>query len=191
MLVCTQVGVINASVATCLAIQKYHPKIIISQGIAGGYGESVHQRDLVIGTEVLNNNTYYTPKNKEGVNYNEYKLVDFDQEEWYVLPLVKANEELVEKAKMVDYPHGNVHIGRIGSGDIWNNEKERIHFLMNTHHILCEEMEGYAIGKIASNYQIPFLAVRVISNNAILQEKYDTTVGTFTQEFVMNLIEKC
>ena len=74
-------------------------------------------------------------------------------------------------------------------GDIWNREVDRIHQLASKEHTLCEEMESYAIGKIASSYQIPYLAVRVISNHEGFGEEYDGNLGTLSQEFVIALIK--
>ena len=39
----TQVGVINASMATLIAIQKYNPIAIINQGIAGAHVDYIHR----------------------------------------------------------------------------------------------------------------------------------------------------
>ena len=54
---------------------------------------------------------------------------------------------------------------------------------------LCEEMEGYAVSKVASTYGVPFINIRVISNNEILGESYKREVGKYSQEFTLELVK--
>ena len=117
VLVNTKIGTIHAAASTMLTILNYHPRMIVSQGVAGGHGNMVHQKDLIIGTEILNINSYFTPvkKEKEGIHFEEYQLVDFDDIHGDKVPLLKIQEDLIEKAKQIQYPYGKVWIGRIAS----------------------------------------------------------------------------
>ena len=45
----TQIGIINVSMATLIAIQKYNPIAIINQGIAGAHVDYIHRNDIVVG----------------------------------------------------------------------------------------------------------------------------------------------
>ena len=73
---------------------------------------------------------------------------------------------------------------------MWNNEADRIMHLNKKYNTLCEEMEGIAIYQIANQYNIPVIGIRVISNNEVLEEKYDVSTGEKVQYFVQKLVEK-
>src|SRR5690606_34561719 len=60
-----------------------------------------------------------------------------------------------------------VHVGAVGSADIWTQHGERIHTLHQLHGSLCEEMEAAAVGQVAAIFGVPFLAVKDISNNEL------------------------
>lgn len=79
--------------------------------------------------------------------------------------------------------------GTIASGDIWNKNIERIRFLNANYGALCEDMEAVSVYTVASLYDIPVVAIKGISNNEILQEKYDCTVGKKVQEFAERVVK--
>ena len=57
---------INAAVATYIAIDKYNPIAIISQGTAGAHGKNIHTGDIVVGEKCVNIVSFKTPQKKEG-----------------------------------------------------------------------------------------------------------------------------
>lgn len=184
----TGVGLINAAIATLLTIQRYIPKAIIAQGTAGAHDIKLHTNDIVVSTEVLNINSIETPnKGKgEGSNSLEWRISNFDNNE---LIIEKTDGQLLEMSKKINYKCGNVYFGRVGSGDVWNKEIDRIIMFSEKYQTLCEEMEGYAIAKVAKEHDVPFIDIRVISNNELLGEKYTREAGKHSQEFVLELIK--
>jgi len=188
----TSIGSINASMATLLGILKYNPKMIIVQGIAGGHGTYIHAKDIVVATEIININTLETEKKLkgEGSNSLEWKLNNFIDDTGNEIIIEKSNELLIDTAKKVEYEHGNVLFGRIGSGDVWNKEADRILMFNEKYQTLCEEMEGYAIAKVANTYAIPMINIRAISNNEVLGEAYIREVGKYSQEFTIEMLKK-
>lgn len=57
VVICTSnVGLINSGIATTIGIEKYNPRIIINEGVAGGYIETIHKGDIVIRSRF---NKYY------------------------------------------------------------------------------------------------------------------------------------
>lgn len=106
----TNIGSINAAMATLLGILKYNPKMIIVQGIAGGHGTTIHAKDIVVATEIININTLETEKKTkgEGSNSLEWKLNNFIDDVENGIIIEKTNELLIETAKKVEYSQGNV-----------------------------------------------------------------------------------
>ena len=182
------IGTINATLATSIAIQKYNPLAIISQGTAGGHSKNVHRGDIVIGESCINIascKTTYKSEN-EGSNPFEWEIQNFDGSE--TLKYQKANIKLVDICKTIHYTDGNIHIGTIGSGDIWNREIDRILWFHEKYGTLCEDMESIAIYTAANQFDIPVIGIRIISNNEILGETYERNLGKKSQEFTYNFI---
>ena len=51
-----------------------------------------------------------------------------------------------------------------------------------------EEMETASAAQIAGAFEIPFLGVRVVSNNITNGEVYDTKVGKACQDYVRDVV---
>ena len=190
----SKVGLINNASATTLGIEKFKPDYIINQGCAGATSRKVHKSDIVIGTECINITSIKTKFKKEGEGYNlnDWELINFVAGEEDRLIPQKGSKELIEKIKKVEnkYQYGQIHYGRIGSGDIWNSECDWITKMNEKYGILCEEMEGIAVYTVANQYKIPVIDVRVISDNALLGEDYDRKVSIKAQEFTMELLRE-
>lgn len=190
----SEVGIINSSVLTTLAIEKYNPLLIINEGTAGGIGRDVHKSDLVIGTECFNIMSGKTPYKEEGEGSNslDWDYITFVNGGKDEKKTIKADEELVEFVENMKekYEKGTLHKGVIGSGDIWNCEKDKIMYLNQKHDVVCEEMEGIAVYTVAGNYNIPVVGIRVISDNEMLEEEYDRNLGLECQKFVYEVVKE-
>ena len=84
-------------------------------------------------------------------------------------------------------------VGRAASGDIWNKEKDRIKYFNENYSTLCEEMEIYSIFKICEQEKIPSVGIKIISNNEINRQEYNTsvmkTLGEIIYTIILNLEE--
>lgn len=183
----SHVGTINAAASLTLGVEKYNPKIIINEGIAGGLGNNVKSGDIVIGSECIQINSLESKKREkgEGTKLEDYEITTFLYGEDNKLICPKADRSLLEIAKEIDE---NAYIGIIGSGDIWNKEIDRLLYLNKKYGIICEEMESISIYKIANLYNIPVIGIKVISNNEVLNEEYDRNLGIEAQKFTEKLI---
>lgn len=187
-----QVMSINAAVATYIAIQKYQPIAILSQGTAGGYGKNIHKGDMVLGQKCLSITSYKTLDQKEGEGSHSlaWELVNFSEGEVDKMVYQYADEPLLELAKRQNKNANKIHLGILGSGDCWNKEADRILWLHQKYGILCEDMESIAVYKVANDFEVPVLGIRVISNNEVLGESYDAKLSLKSQKFTYELILK-
>ena len=115
VLCASDIGTINAAASLTLAIEKYKPKVIINEGLAGGIGDSVHTGDIVIGIDVINIASYETEKRKLGEGVSEYnELVSFIIGEDNKLIPQMADKRLIEIAKEISKNYGNqtIRFGR-------------------------------------------------------------------------------
>lgn len=183
---------INAAVATTIAIQKYDPLVIINEGTAGGHGLNIHKGDIVIGENCINILSTGTPVKKkgEGSNTLEWRLTNYIAGEPNRLIYQQANQKLVNLAKSIDYLEGKVHVGTIGSADIWDREYDRIEMLNQKYGTLCEDMEANAVYTVANQFNVPVIGIKIVSNNEILGESYERSAGAKSQEFSYELIKK-
>ena len=80
--------------------------------------------------------------------------------------------------------------GVIASSDIWNSELDRIAWLHDTFGTTAEEMEAASAAQIAAAYGVPFIGIRVISNNITNGGAYDRNTGEVCQAFVLATLRR-
>lgn len=194
VLVRTGIGLINASSAVTLAIEKYNPIAILNQGTAGGITVDRHKKDIVIATETFNINSYKSPYKEigEGSDSRNWELVSFFDGAEDEKISFKSDSKLIDIAYSLKevYKKGNVFKGIVGSGDAWNREKDRLKFLDEKHNVSCEDMEAVAIYAVAKNYELPVLSIKIMSDNELLGEEYEPDVAYICQEFAYEVILK-
>lgn len=183
------VGIINTASAITVAIQKYHPDIILNLGTAGSYNQNIHKKDIIIATSCININSYITTKKNQGEGSNplEWKYQTFISGEVDRLLIEESDSNLVELTKKVKTTH-NVYYGRIASGDAWNLEYDRINHLHKKYKIELEDMESISIYTIAHKLNIKVLSLKIISDNALISEGYDRNVGIYLQEYLLKYL---
>lgn len=169
----TQIGMINASMATFIAIQNFNPALIINQGIAGSHVSNIHRNDIVIGEKSVNINSFITgvKNKKEGANTFEWQ---FDNRSFEV----KCNQKLLEISKHLNNDNYNLFYGILGSGDIFNREVDRIEWIHNQKNTLCEDNESIAVYTICDKFKMPCIGFRTISNNEVTQKESDGSTST-------------
>ena len=169
----TEIGIINASIATLVAIQKYNPIAIINQGIAGSHAHYIHRNDVVVGEKSVNINAFITGiRNKgEGSNPFEWKFDTRSVEINGAGDLIN----IVKDMKGIDY---NVFYGILGGGDIFDREIDRIKWIQEKKNILCEDNESIAVYTICDRFNVPCIGFRVITNNEVTQTKEDGATST-------------
>ncbi len=151
------VGKVNAALCAQLLITKFKITHLINTGVAGALASGLNVLDLVISTEVM---------------YHDVDATNWGYENCTVPGMTRtfvANQELVTIAAEACeklFPNKTIIQGIIASGDqfIGSNEmKNKIKELCNP---ACVEMEGAAIGHVASVNRIPFVVIRCMSDMA-------------------------
>ena len=194
-------GMSNAAAATVLAAERYHPVAIINQGTAGGHEPDLHVYDIVLGTSAVNLGSFKTGYRArgEGSNVAEWKPLDLMRSDGSAgedpnartMRRFRGDEGLLAAARSVrgKYLKGRVVEGVIGSSEIWNSEIDRIQRFHDEFGTTAEEMETASAAQIAGLFQIPFLGIRVLSNNITNGGTYDARTGEACQEFVVDVVK--
>ncbi|MFW1798430.1 5'-methylthioadenosine/S-adenosylhomocysteine nucleosidase [Acinetobacter nematophilus] len=194
----TRMGMSNAAAATAIAIERYQPIAIINQGTSGGHDPDLKVYDIVLGRYTTNIGAFRTPKKAlgEGSNALEWNEAfdvlpdDESDPEPIAIRKFEADADLLMAAHRAqkNYMQGKVVEGTIGSADVWNNELDRIAYLHKNYGTSVEEMEAASVAQIASQFKVPFLGIRVLSNNITNGGAYDAGTGEACQHYVLDVV---
>lgn len=192
----TEMGMVNASAATALAIEKYNPLAIINQGSAGAHSRDLNKYDIVIGTSVINIGSYRSDFKEAGEGFHAKDwiplktsvVIDGRVKRVSSFP---CDDLLIKSAKdsIPLYSKGNVVEGVLASADEWNKELDRLNHLNLQFKTLSEDMESAACSQIALSYKIPFLGIRIISNNEHKKDSFAKDSCEYSQEFTLNTVK--
>jgi adenosylhomocysteine nucleosidase len=197
----TQKGMANAAAATALAVERYEPAAIINQGTAGGHAPELHVFDIVLGVSAVDLGSFKTGYRARGDGSNHAEWVPLDllrgegsagvDPKALTMRRLPGDEGLLTAARSVrdHYKKGHVVDGVIGSSDVWNSELDRIQRFHDEYGTSAEEMEAAAVAQIAGQFRVPFLGIRVLSNNITNGEPYNPKVGNACQEFVREVVQ--
>ena len=193
-------GMANAAAATALAAQLYHPAAIINQGTSGGHQPDLQVYDIVLGAESVNLGSFktgYRPRGR-GSELAEWVPLDLNRTEGsagenpdaHRMRRFRGDEQLLSAAKSVRdrYQKGKIVEGVIGSADVWNSEIDRIDRFHREYGTTVEEMETASAAQIAALFGVPFLGIRVLSNNITNGGKYDPRSAEACQDYVVDVV---
>jgi len=197
----TQKGMANAAAATAVAAERYQPAAIINQGTAGGHAPALHVFDIVLGVNAVNLGSFKTGYRArgDGSNHAEWDPLDLMRSEGSAgtdpgartMRRLPGDEGLLAAARSVRdrYTKGHVVDGVLGSSDVWNSELDRIQRFHDQYGTSAEEMETAAVAQVAGQFHVPFLGIRVLSNNITNGEGYNPKVGDACQEYVREVVK--
>ena len=185
----TKIGEICSAIATTLAIETYHPRMILNQGTAGALVEWLNTGDIVIGKRVCYLSDFSTDSMRDAESINPwksdaYRSYDGDTLSYAADPtLLQMLEHICESLKQ------EIHFDVVGSGDVWTRDPQRIHEIHRRLGAVCECMECAGAYLSANSLDTPIVSIRAISNNELKAQGYDQSSGALAQKFVLGLID--
>lgn len=191
-------ALINCTAATVLAIEAFHPRLIVNQGTSGAQRRGLRLNDIVVGARVLDYGGFAAPP--RGVGEGSRPL------EWIPAPerlpdragnLIAfsrgfpGDPEALAVALRTVNPAGRVVAGTIGSAHEVNLELDRVGWSNRTFGMDVEEMESGPVGAIARAYNVRYIAFRVVSDapydGVPFHPEAARTTGRFTVKFLQQL----
>jgi adenosylhomocysteine nucleosidase len=147
----TGIGKVNAAVGAISLIDCFQPDLIVNTGIAGGTGSEAGILDVVIAERIGYYDVYCGPGNERGQVQG--------------LPVVfdcKGAELLdIEAAQKLP----GVKRGLIASGDLFVSTVEELKAVLAVRpEAMAVDMESGAIAQVCYLKQVPFVAIRVVSD---------------------------
>lgn len=151
------VGKVNAAVCTQILIERYGVDNILFTGVAGALDPKLTIGDIVISTDCMQHDMDATPL---GFSLGE---IPYQEQSVFV-----ANPNLMELAMSTGnelFP-GKVLKGRILSGDQFIASRDKVRQLHEQLKGACTEMEGAAVAQVCTMYNVPFVIIRSMSDQA-------------------------
>lgn len=178
------VGKVNSAIAaTILAAQGVD--LLINSGSAGAIGQGVKQGDIVLADKT----TYHDVD----VTYFGNQLGQMDG-----MPPYYTTDTMITQsiAQVLRSQNMNVHIGQILTGDSFVADKLQAQQYRSLFpQALCVEMEGAAMGQTAYRFGLPFVILRVMSDNADnsageAYEKVVKAVGATSAQAILTYLKQ-
>ena len=153
------IGKVNAALGAQRMIDEFKPDCIISSGCAGGNGDDVQVRDVVVSTELCYHDVYC---GKAIDNSTQYGQVQGMPARYQADPfLLRKSIEVEENAK----GQISLHRGLIVTGDWFVDSKEKMREIVGLFpEALAVDMESCAIAQTCYINKVPFVSFRVISD---------------------------
>jgi len=144
------IGKVNAAVGALTLIDLFHPDAVVNTGIAGGTGRGADVLDVVIGSTVAYHDVWCGPGNAPGQVQG--------------LPAqFKGATEMFAMEAVADNP--KVKTGLIASGDKFISTPADLAAVLAVQpHAIAVDMESGAIAQVCAIKNVPFLAIRVVSD---------------------------
>lgn len=195
----TEIGLANAAASTALAIKKFNPIAVINQGTSGGHDSALKIGDIVIGAKSIDWVAIKTAYSAAGgladiIKQEMLGTYAYDETSGKFQAYTEyfPDPTLFNIAFKVANTHKefNAVSGTISTANAWLNNIDYINFLHETYGSSCEEMETNAVAQICQNAGIPFIGIRVLSDNILHDDRYVPESATVCQDFVLLVVEE-
>lgn len=147
----TGIGKVNAAVGAISLIDSFGPDLVVNTGIAGGTGQGADILDVVIADRIGYHDVYCGPGNARGQVQGLPELFPCLGDKLVNLGAVSGNPA--------------VKRGLIASGDLFVSTPEELKAVLAVQpEAIAVDMESGAIAQVCCLRNVPFLAIRVVSD---------------------------
>ena len=148
------IGKVFSSTATALMIEKFAPVAIINIGVAGG-AKPLCQGDIVVSKRTVQHDYDGTA---DGLKMGQ--VHGFDSQYF------NCDENLVNAiSKVIDEFGYSYIVGTVATGDCFVSDNAKSSFIAKTFDANAFDMESGAINQVCNVQNVPFVALRAISDN--------------------------
>ncbi len=161
------IGKVAAATTATMLIERHGVQRMVFTGVAGGVANHVQVGDVVIGSAYLQHDMDASPLFPRH-EIPLYGRSQFDADVRLIAMLLEATKSYFTGASGLNASKNlNAHCGLIISGDRFVSRASEVQSLRRElPDALCVEMEGAAIAQVCHDYQLPFAALRTISDKA-------------------------
>ncbi|MES2943288.1 MAG: 5'-methylthioadenosine/adenosylhomocysteine nucleosidase [Pseudomonadota bacterium] len=166
VLALSKIGKVAAATTATALIERFGVRRILFTGVAGGLKPGVNVGDVVVASDFVQHDLDASPLFPR-YEVPLYRLTRFAADAALAELLLKATALAVQNG----FASARIHQGLIASGDRFVSGAAESELLRSTllaagHEVLAVEMEGAAVAQVCHDYDLPFAAVRTISDRA-------------------------
>ena len=192
----TEVGPMNASVATTLVIEHFRPRLIINQGTAGALDPELKVYDIVAGEATVDYGAFRSAHADAGAGISLsrwtptshwLRLVGNERVEFKKFP---GDPDALTTTLGTPNPRGRVVKGVIGSAFEFNREIDRLVWVNKTYGAVSEDMESAFAAGAATGFGVRFIAVRIISDSEFYSPEFQRIAGEYCAGFVVDVVKR-
>lgn len=148
------IGKVNAAMGTSVGIERFQPDVILNYGVVGALADDLEPGDIVIPDDFCyhdaDDTAFGSPLGQVPRMPHTYPIAE---------DLGPIQTSLLELGP-------NIKSGQCLSGDAFVHRPDQINFIKEHFpHAAIIEMEATAIAQVAYTYQLPFLAIKTISDS--------------------------
>lgn len=192
-------ALINCTTATLLAIEEFHPRLIVYQGTSGAQVPYLGLHDIVLGARCLDYGNFVSPVAPAGAGSHPLRWTPVPQRlrDPKTGALVAfpdgfpGDPAALAVALRTRNPMGRVYAGVIGSAHEVNLELDRVRWSHDTFGMDVEEMESAHVAALAHACGIRYVSFRVVSDapyeGVPFYAQAARATGLFTVNFLENL----
>ena len=176
------IGKVNAAICAKKMIERGVMNII-STGVAGAADINLMIGDIVVGNSYCYHDVWCGEPNKNGQIQGMPAVFPSSFGQW------------IDKLSSND----SIHLGTIATGDWFVQTKEKMEdikkYLPDVYNLVAVDMESAAIAQVCYNENVPFMSIRIISDNPLLQnqrqqyEGFWNDVAKKSAEILYNIIK--
>lgn len=152
------IGKVNAAACTQMLIDTYKIDYIINIGAAGAINDKLKIGDIVAAKNLVQHDFDATAFNLQLGEIPRLQKIFFNCDK-KILDTIKI---FAEEKNLTD----KIHFGTIATGDKFISSDIDKKFIEKNFQAYCTEMEGAAIAQVCFLNEIPFIAIRIITDNA-------------------------
>jgi adenosylhomocysteine nucleosidase len=192
----TDVGPINASVATTLAVVHFRPRLIINQGTAGALDPSLNVFDIVAGEATVDYGAFRSAPAAAGAGVSQSRWTPMshwlrlDGKERVEFKRFAGDADALATTLGTPNPRGRVLKGVIGSAFEFNREIDRLVWANRTYGAVSEDMESAFAAGAATGLGVRFIAVRIISDSEFRSPEFQRIAGEYCAAFVVEVVKR-
>ena len=154
----SNVGKVNAAMCAQTLIIKYHPDLILNLGVVGGINSQVKTGDIIIASDAVQHDFDVSAD-------SEYKKGQICNIDILKIPCDKSSSEKLFKISEEAVGKGHVFSGTVATGDQFINSDKLADSISQEFNALCVDMEFGSIAQTAYLNNIPFAAVKSVSDS--------------------------
>lgn len=175
------IGKTNAAASTAVLIREIQPDLVINYGLAAGL-DPEHN----IGDTVISSSAVYHDMDVSALGYPLGCVPHKGFEDVWITSSIDFTQEFLKATDNL----ASVHVGKIATGDQFLSSDEKKRFITEVFGANCVEMEGAAIAHVCKLFDIPFILVRIISDNGddLAAETYSENENEIMYHFTETFI---